>query len=220
MKKTTRKKLITTIIILVASLLLLSAAAKMALDFKRRLDFARQNIILIEGEIPKESNYAERIGRIYKNNALLNGKGLELSTSESIEGGYYLIYEFEIEKSGIYNIIVCGTPPGPLQKGSKWHSLYSIIVDGKIGKILSEELITEEWPQYKKYNYLEGGYFFTKILTVDLDKGLHKINININQRRKHDGNFTFYIDAIIISPEGFRPQVRIGKIPKELFYDL
>ncbi len=220
MKKTTRKKLITTIIILAASLLVLSVAAKIALDFKRRLDFARQNIILIEGEVPKESNYADKIGRIYKNNALLNNKALELSTPESIEGGYYLTYEFEIEKSGIYNIIVCGTPPGPLEKGSKWHSPYSVIVDGKVGKILSEELIVEEWPQYKKYNYLEGGYFFTKILTMDLAKGTHKININIGQRRKHDGDFTFYIDAIIIAPKGFKPQIRIGKIPKELFYDL
>jgi len=212
------KKFIKTILILIVVILALSAMVKLAIDFKKSRQIAREKLIVIEGENPTSSNYADGVGRIYKNIDLMSEKALELLVAESIPGGYYLTYEFEIKEAGIYNIILCGPPPGPLGEGSKWYSPYSITLDGAAAKHFSEELLLEEWPQYRKYNYVEGGYFYIKALAISLEAGMHELTININERRKHDGNFTFYIDAIIISPEGFKPERNIDKIPKELFW--
>ena len=218
--KVSPKKRNKALLILLVFCLIIGAGSKVYFDYTHRSDIAKKNLIIIEGEYLTGPNNVGPVARFYKNNKLLSGKSLEFSTPQEIAGGYYITYEFEVKKAGVYNITFCSTPPGPLAEGSKWHSPYSVSLDGQVGKQLSEESISEEWPQYMKYNYLEGGYFFNKVMSLYLDKGPHSITVNISQPRKHDGNFTFYIDAIMLSPEGFRSKTNIGRIPKELFYDL
>ena len=176
-----------------------------------------EKVIIIEGERAADSNFIDGPGYIFKNSQLFNEQSLVLSVPEEIKGGYYVSYDFDIPKNGIYNIFLAGTPPGPLKRGSMWHSPYSITIDGKITKTLTEELLREEWPGFDEFSYLEGGYHFTKIMTLYFDKGTHKLRINIDQRRKHDDRFTIYIDAIILAPRDFNPNRDIKGIPKELF---
>ena len=184
--------------------------------FRNLANFAGK-LVIIEGEETVESNFIENPGYISKRRKLFKGRSLNLSTPQEAENGYYAHYKFEIKKSGTYDIFIAGTPPGPAVEGSKWFSPYSITIDGKITKHLTEEQIKKEWPKLHQYGYATGSYYFTKAMTVFLDKGAHTLSININLRRKHDNRFTVYIDAFIIAPEGLRPGQNIGKIPKEIF---
>jgi hypothetical protein len=174
-------------------------------------------VIVIEGESSVDSNFVDGPGHIFKNRQLFNGQSLVLSVSQEKEEDYYVSYDFEILKDEVYNIFLAGTPPGPQVEGSRWNSPYSVIVDEKIIKNLTEERLREEWPKFNQFNYAKGGYYFIKLITVELDKGRHKLRINIDQRRKHDGRFTIYIDAIILAPKDFTPNLDIKGIPKELF---
>ena len=59
-----------------------------------------------------------------------------------------------------------------------------------------------------------------KLLTVTLESGKHQIKFTIDTPRAEDGHYTFYIDAIILTPKGFRPFISSKNLPKELFQAL
>lgn len=208
---------IKTIVIICILLVSFFFIAREAINYRYYLD-SRKEIIVIEGANPEKSNFASGPGYIRRNFKLLGGQALHLSTPDEKEGGYFAEYEFKVPKDGIYDIYIAGTPPGPFQEGAAWHSPYTVSVDSKNKKELTEEALRDEWPQFLRHNYVQGGYYFTKVMTVPLSKGEHNISILIDKRRKYeDKHFTIYIDAIIVAPKGFKPQTDIGGIPKEVF---
>ena len=179
-----------------------------------------KDLIVVQGENPKTSNYHIAQGFVPNNSQLLGNKALELQTNKEIPGGYFAIYAFDVNKEDTYDIYIAGTAPGTDTSGdNSWFSPYSISIDGAEPKEFTEESIQEDWPFYKKYQYIEGGYFFIKLMNITLNEGAHEIKVVIDKRRKHDGNFTFFIDALVISPESFKPKYNIGKIRKEIFYE-
>lgn len=204
-------------IILLIVLIILSSLIVRIIEYRQYSQLAK-NITIIEGELPEESNYFPSPGYITRNMRLLGGKALELRTPEESPSGYYASYSFNIKKDGVYNIFLAGTPPGPLNEGSEWFSPYSISIDGVTAREFTEEIITKEWPAYLKHEYLSGGYYFVRLMTIGLKEGPHKITVTVTRPRKHDNNFTLFIDAIIISPEDFKPESSLRKIPKDIFF--
>lgn len=185
-----------------------------------QLSSIKEKVIIIQGEAPDKSNYTDGKGYIVKNFDFLGDRALQLSAKEPAAGGYFVEYSFNAPESGDYNIVIGGTPPGPEKEGSPWHSPYTVSIDGKPGEVLYEEAVRRRWPVFTQFRYVEGGYYFVKLMSVYLNKGEHTIRITIDKPRMNDGKYTLYIDALLISPKGYRPFVSSKKIPKELFESL
>ncbi len=206
-----------TIAAICTILLILSAMPKRIIDYRNYLD-SLNDVIIIEGEKPKDSNYYSSPGFVANSIKLLGGKSLELQAPDAAKENYYVTYDFELADDGMYNIFIAGTPPGPAKKGEEWFSPYTISIDNTVTKSLTEELLSEEWPSFYDFHYHGGAYYFIRLMTVPLKQGSHEIKITIDGRRKHDGNFTFFIDALVIVPEDFKPKSDVKNMPKDLFY--
>lgn len=207
-------------ILLAVVLVAVAVLAAERLFHLKELSVIKEKVIIIQGEEPAKSNYTDGKGYIAKDFKFFGDRALQLSAPEAIPGGYYVEYAFSVPEDNDYNIIMCGTPPGPLRKGSPWHSPYTVSIDRTRGELLYEETIEKNWPVFTQFRYVEGGYYFVKLMTVYLKKGEHTIRITVNRPRANDGNYTLYIDALLISPKGYRPFISSKKIPKELFESL
>jgi hypothetical protein len=180
---------------------------------------ARQIVRLAEGESPVDSNFLNSVGVVASDRRFFGGRSLQLSTPIAVDGGYFARYEIELAEDGEYHLFVAGTPPGPVLRGVEWHSPYAVAVDGGEPALLTEEDLKKEWPGFMLHGYAPGGYYFTKIATQRLSKGRHTISFTIRDRRRHDGHFTVYLDAILLVPADFEPKTNVGRIPKALFYE-
>ncbi len=180
---------------------------------------ALTKLIIVEGEKPVESNFFRSPGLVVKNPRHFGGRSLELDTPTPPSGRYFARYEFEIPEEDDYNVYLAGTPPGPIAIGSKWHSPYSVSIDGGGPKLLTEEILKLSWPYLFAFSYVKGGYYFTQIAAAHLKRGTHSITIEVNRGRINDGHFTVYLDALIIAPKNLKPESNVGKIPKDLFYE-
>ncbi len=176
----------------------------------------KKHILIVEGESPIESNFAEQ-GGVSKSGNFFGRQALELDSKIPPEDGFWVRYQINVAEDGEYNIFVAGTPPGPSAQGSEWHSPYSIAIDDGESVLLTEEKLKSEWPHLFKFNYSAGGYYFTKVLTSNLAKGSHVLTFRLDQRRRHDGHFTAYLDAFIVARKDFHPKTNVGRIPKEMF---
>lgn len=179
----------------------------------------QKTLIIVEGENPKDSNFNPVVVRTPKNRNYFGGEALELDTADPVVGGYFCRYEFDVPTEGDYQLFVAGTPPGPAAEGSEWYSPYSISIDDGDPKPLTEEGLRAAWPYAFKFEYVRGGYYFTKAATAHLGKGRHTVTVTVSQRRRYDDHFTFYLDALIFAPKNFKPQTHVGKIPKDIFYE-
>jgi hypothetical protein len=180
-------------------------------------------IIVIEGEEPAETNMIQAApspARMSQSPIYFGKSSLELDTPVNpTDNIYFSRYEFQIPVDGEYNIFTAGTPPGPGPKeaGSQWHSPYTLLIDNEDAIALTEEGLKSQWPHVFKFAYKKGGYYFNKIGSRRLAAGPHTLTLRVDQPRQHDGHYTVYLDAFIISPKDFKPKASIGKIPKDLF---
>ena len=174
-------------------------------------------VLVAEGEHPVDSNFYNSVGTVSSDRRFFGGQSLQLSTPIAVEGGYFSRYEIEIPEEGEYQIFVAGTPPGPAIRGVEWHSPYAFAIDNREPRLLTEEALKKEWPALMQFSYAPGGYYFTKIATEKLSKGRHVISFYVRDRRKHDGHFTIYLDAVLFVPKNFEPKTNVGRIPKALF---
>ncbi|MGH7198764.1 MAG: hypothetical protein ACREH5_08515 [Candidatus Omnitrophota bacterium] len=182
--------------------------------------YLTQKIILVaEGERPVDSNFYDSVGMVSTDRRFFGGQSLQLSTPIAVDGGYFSRYEIDIPEDAEYRIFVAGTPPGPAIRGVEWHSPYAVAIDGQEPRFLTEEALKKEWPSLFQFSYASGGYYFTRIATEKLSKGRHRISFFIRDRRKHDGHFTLYLDAVLFVPKDFEPKTNVGRIPKALFYE-
>jgi hypothetical protein len=198
--------------------------APAALGFAKDLVYSayyrsKQFVLVFEGEDPVDSNFYHSIGVLSKNKRFFGGRSLELSSPIAIEGGFLSRYAIEVPRDGDYDIFVAGTPPGPVGRGSKWYSPYSISIDDETPALLTEAGLKREWPHLHEFSYAPGGYYFTRVATRRLAQGRHTVTFRINDRRSHDSRFTFYLDALLVAPRDFEPKSHVGRIPRALFGD-
>lgn len=178
-------------------------------------------VILIEGEKPFYTNFSPTIA---KNRRLLQGKSLELLSNDLPDGVSYfsLLYRFTVIKSGDYSMIFAGTPPGPEKPGGDWDwfSPYSISLDNGPPMHLTKEILEQRFRnQPKSFEYLQGGYYWVRIGTFTLEKGEHKIEIRINEKRFMDQLYAFFLDGILLAPQGWKPIRLFSQIPQNFFRD-
>lgn len=194
----------------------------LVLQANRRLmlsSLTQKKLLIIEGERPADSNFYETEGHIGKSRQYFGGQSLELDTPIRPDNAYFARYDFSIEEKGEYHFYLAGTPPGPSATGSEWSSPFYLSIDNAGPKLLTEEGLKVEWPYLFRFNYAKGGYYFTKVATERLSRGVHTASLYVNQGRIHDGHFTLYVDALIIVPINLKPETNVGKIPKNLFYE-
>lgn len=182
-------------------------------------DYIKKRIVTIEGETPLATNFHSSLYRVPENKKFFGGEALELEASQRPGEAYFVKYAFSVPENGEYQVIIAGTPPGPLEKGSPWHSPYSIRFDENAPKLLSEEEIAGSWPHLFEHTYAQGGYYFTKLGTYGLSAGAHTLTLTVSHGRLQDQAHVLYIDALFIAPKNFKPSVDPGIIPKEVFYD-
>jgi hypothetical protein len=180
--------------------------------------YLKKVIVKIEGEIPLATNFHSSLYRVPENKKFFGGKALELEASQRPEEAYFVKYEFSVPKDGRYNVVLAGTPPGPLKNGSPWHSPYFIRLDEGTPKLLTEEELSQSWPHLFQYPYAQGGYYFTNLGPFDLSAGSHTLTLTVSHGRPHDQAYVLYIDALFITPADFEPSVDPGIIPKEVFH--
>ncbi len=178
---------------------------------------SKKVILIAEGESPIDSNFYHAVGVISKNKRFFGGQALELSSPIAVEGGYFSRYALDIPEDGEYTLFVAGTPPGPVGRGAKWYSPFSLSVDDEAPVLITEGELKKDWPHLHEFTYAPGGYYFTKIGTRTLSKGRHRVSFAINDRRSHDSRFTFYLDAVLAVPRNFEPKSNVGRIPRALF---
>lgn len=177
-------------------------------------------LIVIEGETPYEKNFNALMD---KRKAFSSGTSLTLLNNElpENEDSFRLSYEFNIQKKGVYWVMVAGTPPGGSAPDStyQWFSPYWIAFDGKEAvhltidqpKALGNEKV--KWVPYS-----DGGYYWTRLGTLALEPGQHTFEIRVNEPRIRDGSFAFYFDALILAPKGWKPIRPYKGLPRWLFY--
>lgn len=181
--------------------------------------YLKKVLIRVEGEVPLATNFHSSLYRVPENKKFFGGKALELEASQRPGEAYFVKYAFSVPKTGRYDVVLAGTPPGPLKNGSPWHSPYFIRLDEDTPKLLTEEELSESWPHFFKYTYAQGGYYFTNLGAFDLSAGSHTLTLTVSHGRPHDQAYVLYIDALFIAPSDFEPSVDPGAVPKEAFYD-
>ncbi|HXV19253.1 MAG TPA: hypothetical protein VD883_04160 [Candidatus Omnitrophota bacterium] len=181
--------------------------------------YLRKIIVKIEGEAPLTTNFHSSLYRVPENKKFFGGKALELEASQRPEEAYFVSYAFNVPKEGRYDVVMAGTPPGPLKNGSPWHSPYFVRMDEGTPKLLTEEELGRSWPHLFEHTYVKGGYYFTNLGAFDLSAGKHVFTLTVGHGRLHDQAYVLYIDALFIAPTDFEPAVDPGTIPKEVFYD-
>ncbi len=178
-------------------------------------------VILIEGEKPFYTNFSPMIA---KNGGFLQGKSLELLANDLPEGESYfsIFYRFTVIKSGVYSVIFAGTPPGPEKPSGSWDwfSPYSISLDGGAPVFLTKETLEQRFQNQPRWSeYHQGGYHWIRIDTFTLEEGEHKIEIRINERRFKDQLYAFFLDGILLTPQGWKPIRLFSQIPQSFFRD-
>ncbi len=176
-------------------------------------------VVLIEGEKPSDMNF---IPMLAKNPLFDQGKSLELSADKLPDNHNYfsLTYKFKVLRTGVYFVLIAGTPPGASKPGSEWDwfSPYWISFDGAPPIHITKETIDRMfWGQLNDVEYIPGGYHWTRLGSFPLKKGEHQIEIRIDEKRYRDGSYVFYLDSIFLAPEGWKPLRLFKKFPKDFF---
>lgn len=161
---------------------------------------------------------------ITDNLRFIAGKSLELFADKLPDDqiSFSLTYAFTILKEGDYWILIGGTPPGSVKAGvpQDWFSPYWISIDGSAFQKLTHESMEKAFPNYpKNTEYVPGGYHWTRIGSHFFTEGRHKIEIKVMDRRKRDGKYVMYLDAIFLAPKGWKPVRSMSYLSNELFLD-
>ncbi len=207
------------LLIVCGSIVLFSQGSQAAfLEWKHQKSI--EDVVIIEGENAFQQNFGQARKVIMKKPQLLGRASLELQRNLKPENGYHSDYRFRVKKEALYHLYIAGTPPGPVRHGSEWFSPYWIQVDDDRPYHLTEERLRKNWPKYPQLGYIKGQYFFSKILSLRLSAGEHTLTVWVDEPRKHDGQYVFFLDAFILAPEDFIPEKNVGRIPKRLFLPL
>jgi len=141
----------------------------------------------IEGEKAPASNFGSVISAPGASGSL----ALVLDTEEDAPlSPYAATYTFESASSSSYEIWLAASPPAdgsPISYSiddTGWTAVSA--VDGKVD------------------SYAPGLAWY-KIGTTNLVSGNHSLHLRVDGKRQQDGRYYFAIDAIVLSPRGFKP---------------
>ncbi len=168
-----------------------------------------KNIIFIEGENAVATNfYQESI----KNFGCSGKETLQLNRATGLQGGaaFYADFLFYVEEPGAFELWYGGTPAGP--QGEDLESYSSpfryIVDDGFTANVYRRRMVVVE--QYTP------SYYWNLVGDVSLGKGKHKIRFEVNERRRYDGRYYFYLDCFFLVRKVGRSRV-VGTPLPEVF---
>ncbi|HXV19252.1 MAG TPA: hypothetical protein VD883_04155 [Candidatus Omnitrophota bacterium] len=179
-----------------------------------------KGVIVLQGENPLRANFNFLTA---SNSKFLKDKSLEIAsqTLPPGESAFTLTYRFKVYEEGFYKIFIAGTPPGSVSPQIEWDwfSPFGIVLDDNAPMILTKETIEKNYPlQVKWVPYVEGGYTWIRAGEVALQKGTHELTIVIDEKRKKDGWYVYYLDAIVLAPKNWKPVRSLKKdIPAQFF---
>lgn len=182
-------------------------------DFERAYVLARGEIdrlaevaspyIWKEGESPYLNVHT--FSEVAANAEASGGGYLRLSTpNPPNKYGYGVVYDFDVNTDGRYEIWLSGTVPGPGTSPIKWR-LNSDPVQDPTGFTPSQQPL-----------YLGERFGWTQLGTVNLKKGKNVLRILVTDRALSPPEYIFSIDALLITPRPFVPNGTVKPLPIEL----
>ena len=155
---------------------------------------AEEGLIYIEGEDAVSTNFATSPVYNYGASGL---KSLQLIQQNAPYGGqsYYAEYVFYVEEEGDYYFWYGGTPSGPAEDVyPSYASPFRYTLDNNEPvKIYREnqEVVQGYTPSY----------YWSQIGKVSLTQGVHTLRMEVSEKRRYDGQFYFFLDALFFLRE-------------------
>jgi tetratricopeptide (TPR) repeat protein len=146
----------------------------------------------VEGEDAVSTNMASEPTLNY---GCSGKRALQLSRSAQLANGsaYYAEYCVYVEREGNYELWYGGTPPGPKDEFSpSFSSPFSIAIDGGAPR----PLFREDVNVVQSYT---PAYYWVRTIAVHLSKGSHVLRFEVDSKRRLDGRFFFYLDALFLA---------------------
>ena len=152
-------------------------------------------LIQIEAESAVSTNFAAEATLNY---AASGYRALQLNRYTGLYGdaAFYTEFVFYVGPQGTYEFWYGGTPPGPDEDVFPSYSspfTYSID-DGPAQKISREQVVVAS-------GYTPG-FYWVFVDTLELSSGVHKLRIEVSEKRRHDGKYLFYLDSIFFIDRG------------------
>ncbi|HEQ70880.1 MAG TPA: hypothetical protein ENN69_00180, partial [Spirochaetia bacterium] len=159
---------------------------------------ANTNLIFVEGEDTAATNFSKEP---IVNYGCSGKRTLQLSRTTGLQDGapFYADFLFYAETSGTYELWYGGTPSGPRDElAESYSSPFSYQLDeGRTRTAYREEIAVVE-------NYAPS-YYWNLVGDVAVSAGEHKIRFQVQDRRRYDGRYYFYLDCFfLIKKEGQR----------------
>lgn len=151
---------------------------------------SNSDLIYQEGENSIVTNFATSATLNY---SASGQRTLQLNTytNNYKSGAYFTEYVIYVEEEGIYSFWYSGTPPGTKDDiYPSYSSPFTLIIDEISTKKNREDVNVIE-------TYAPGLYWI-KAHKLELSKGYHKIRIEINEKRRFDGKYFFYLDSFFL----------------------
>lgn len=168
-------------------------------------------LIYIEGEDAVSTNFAQQPTLDYGSSGQ---RMIQLNrfTAVGPDQDFFADFVFLVNESGSYQFWVAGTPPGPRdQIFPSYISPFSYSVDdGPAVPVYREDVAVNEQFGPINFWYLVGG--------IDLNEGIHRIRFSVNQKRRFDSKYYFFLDSFFLLKDGteLSRDLLPAKFPKDL----
>ncbi len=153
-----------------------------------------RNVIFVEGEDAVSTNFAVEPTLYY---GASKSRTLQLNRSESMEGGtpFFAEYVMYVEEGGAFRFLYGGTPAGPWEDiSTSYFSPFLLTIDDREPRFIYRE-------DMKVRGLYIPSYYWCDLGTIELQKGIHRIKIEVEEKRKYDGKYYFYLDNLIFVRE-------------------
>lgn len=169
-------------------------------------------LIFLEAENAVSTNFAKEATLNYAASAF---RTLQLNRQTGLYGGapFYVEYVFYVANPGTYELWIGGTPPGPREDVyPSYASPFSYSVDGdQSATVFREDVQVVE-------GYTPAYYWFS-VDSMELDRGVHTLRLEVKDKRRFDGRYFFYIDSLFFldpSQSGMEEAVTPEVFPSDL----
>ncbi|OQY33542.1 MAG: hypothetical protein B6241_07610 [Spirochaetaceae bacterium 4572_59] len=166
---------------------------------------SEEGLIYIEGEDAVSTNFSTTA--VY-NYGASNYRSLQLIQQNAPYGGqaYYAEYAFYVEESGDYYFWYGGTPPGPKEDVyPSYASPFRYILDDQLPvSVYRENLAINE--------AYTPAYYWMEVEKLSLTAGIHKLRIEVADKRRFDGKYYFFMDAFFFLRED-RMEEELTNVP-------
>jgi hypothetical protein len=142
--------------------------------------------VWMEGELSPANNF----DGVYPMQGASGNLALVLDTAEDAPvGDYSATYTFDAPSNSSYEVWIAGTPPAD-------------------GSPMSYSIEDSPWTPLQASERAETyapGLAWYRIGVANLGPGRHALKLRADGRRSHDNRYYFAVDAIVLSPRGFKP---------------